>query len=325
MKIKIFTTYTLFFLTSICYAQTDFLSESSNIITQDRNILDSYNNVGTVRKLVFNLIKSRYEASEKGKNILLDLADYNNEETLSPEKFSVFVTRLEKKFKNDIKSIETDNVRDVFQFDQKSEIKKKLSEIVSAISLVNKTEGKFVKTLDLDGQEIISFPIESFKKNSRYSFIENYRQGFSRIKKDQVYGFVNISGDEAIPCQYEKADFFNDGKAIVKKTNWYFVDIYGAQSEVLENIADARALKNGIYIATFKDGKMGLIDNNYDVSKKTLTGDYFDNIEQVSPNFLKVKRGTFYGLLKLDGTTKIEPKYTSLTFVGTASNNYIIA
>ncbi|MBP6386171.1 MAG: WG repeat-containing protein [Pseudarcicella sp.] len=325
MKITSIATYGLLLITSICYAQTESNTDTDNLLSQDRKISETYESPGNARKNIYNLIKAKYEASEKGKNILLDLVEYNNEASLTAEKFTVFISRLEKKYKNDIKSIETDNVRDIFQFDQKSDIKKRLSEVVSAISLTNKTEGKYVKSTDIDGEEIVTFPIENLKKNSRYSFIENYKQGFSRIRKDQVYGFLNVSGDEAIPCQYEKADYFNDGKAVVKKNNWYFVDIYGTQSEALENIADVKALKNGIYMATFKDGKMGLIDNNYDVTKKTISGDFFDNIEQASSSFLKVKRGTTYGLMKIDGAMKIEPKYTSLSLVEAGTSKYVIA
>ena len=73
--------------------------------------------------------------------------------------------------------------------------------MVSAQCFSNKNDGRFIKMKNLEGEEIISFPIESFKGNSRYGLVENYHQGFARIKKDQVFGFLNYCGDETIPYQ----------------------------------------------------------------------------------------------------------------------------
>ena len=183
--------------------------------------------------------------------------------------------------------------------------------MVSAQCFSNKNDGRFIKMKDLEGEEIISFPLESFKGNSRYGLVENYHQGFARIKKDQVFGFLNYCGDEIIPCQYEKAEPFNDGKALVKKFDWYFVDVYGNESDALENVIDVKALKLGISIAKFKNGKQALIDNGYDINKKTLS-EYFDEITVFNNELYRVRTGKMYGLIKIDGTTKIDAIYDNL-------------
>lgn len=54
----------------------------------------------------------------------------------------------------------------------------------------------------------------------------------------------------------------------MKKFDWYSVDVYGNENDELENVNDVKALKLGINIAKFKNGKQALIDNGYDISKK---------------------------------------------------------
>jgi hypothetical protein len=69
---------------------------------------------------------------------------------------------------------------------------------------------------DLDGKDILAFPLDRLRSNVRYGFVENYRQGMARIKKDQVWGFLNLCGEEVIPSQYEDAEPFNGGKRLSK-------------------------------------------------------------------------------------------------------------
>jgi len=273
-----------FFITTYCLtAQQGTLTastkrDSSGVFIGDMHATEQVESAGIARKYAITNLKKDLDGLDKNtKNNLLADAGSNSERNLNSEIFATYLSRLDKKYKGDVRSIETDNIRDIFQIEQKSEIKKRHSSVVSAQCLSNKNDGKFIKLKDLDGEEIIGFPLESFKGNSRYGLVENYHQGFARIKKDQVFGFLNFCGDEAIPCQYEKAEPFNDGKALVKKFDWYYVDVYGNESDALENIIDVKALRLGISIAKFKNGKQALIDNSYDISKKPLS-DFYDEI-----------------------------------------------
>ena len=238
-------------------------------------------------------------------------AGNNKYQNLNSEIYATYLSRLDKKYKGDIRLIETDNIRDIFQIDQKSEIRKRHSSVISAQCFSTVNEGQFIKMKDLDGEEIVGFPLESFRGNSRYGLVENFHQGFARIKKDQVFGFLNYCGDEIIPCQYEKAQPFNDGKALVKKFDWLFVDAYGNESEALENVIDAKILRMGISLARFKNGKQALIDNTYDVSKKPLS-EYFDEISTFNNELFRIRIGKTYGLIKIDGSTKIDAIYDNL-------------
>ena len=306
----IFTSHGFFAQQGILTASAK--KDSTGIFIGDMHATEQVESAGVARKFAINNLKKNLDDLDKNNrnNILAD-AGSNTERNLNSDIFATYLSRLDKKYKGDIRSIETDNIRDVFQIEQKSEIKKRHSSVVSAQCLSNKNDGKFIKLKDLDGEEIIGYPLESFKGNSRYGLVENYHQGFARIKKDQVFGFLNYCGDEIIPCQYEKAEPFNDGKALVKKFDWYYVDVYGSESEALENIVDVKALRLGISIAKFKNGKQALIDNSYDISKKPLS-DFYDEIVTFNNELFRVRLGKSFGLIKIDGTTKIDAIYDNI-------------
>ena len=286
--------------------------DSSGVFIGDMRATEQVESAGVARKYaITNLKKNLDDLDKNNKNNILADAGNNIERNLNSDIFATYLSRLDKKYKGDVRSIETDNIRDIFQIEQKSEIKKRLSSVISAQCLSSKNDGKFIKLKDLDGEEIIGFPLESFKGNSRYGLVENYHQGFARVKKDQVFGFLNFCGDEMIPFQYEKAEPFNDGKALVKKFDWYFVDVYGNESEALENIVDVKTLRLGISIAKFKNGKQALVDNNYDVSKKPLS-EYYDEIITFNNELFRVRTGKNFGLIKIDGTTKIDAIYDNI-------------
>lgn len=315
---RIFLTSSLIFTTYGLLAQQGTLTasarkDSSGIFIGDMRATELVESIGIARKFALTNLKKNLDNLDKNaKNNILADAGSNNDLNLTSDIFATYLSRLDKKYKGDVRSIETDNIRDIFQIEQKSEIKKRHSSVVSAQCLSNKNDGKFIKLNDLDGEEIIGYPLESFKGNSRYGLIENYHQGFARIKKDQVFGFLNYCGDEVIPCQYEKAEPFNDGKALVKKFDWYFVDVYGNESDALENIVDVKALKLGISIAKFKNGKQALIDNNYDLSKKTIS-EFYDEITTFNNELFRVRIGKTFGLIKIDGTTKIDAIYNNIS------------
>lgn len=314
---KLFLLLSAFIVSNSLIAQQDNLlasakKDSTGVFIGDMRATEQVESPGVARKYAITNLKKDLDALDKGnKNNILADATNNPDRNLNSEIFTTYLSRLDKKYKGDVRSIETDNIRDIFQIEQKSEIKKRHSSVVSAQCFSNKNDGRFIKMRDLEGEEIIGFPLESFKGNSRYGLVENYHQGFARIKKDQVFGYLNYCGDEIIPCQYEKAEPFNDGKALVKKFDWYFVDVYGNESEALENIVEVKSLRLGISIAKFKNGKQALIDNGYDISKKPLS-EYFDEITVFNNELFRVRTGKMYGLIKIDGSTKIDAIYNNL-------------
>ena len=63
--------------------------------------------------------------------------------------------------------------------------------------------------IDKSGREVVPC--------GKYDDVEEYHEGFARVKKDDRYGFVDKMGREVIPCEYDWATGFHDGLALVQK------------------------------------------------------------------------------------------------------------
>ena len=67
-----------------------------------------------------------------------------------------------------------------------------------------------------------------------YDYIEDYSDGLAAVRNEQsLYGYIDKSGKEVIPCKYEGAHFCDEGMASVcRKGFWGFIDKKG--NEVIE-------------------------------------------------------------------------------------------
>lgn len=245
--------------------------------------------------------------------------EMTEDENASPEdkaNFKSYIAKMEQVLQRRMKNLETDNIKDADQLAEKSELVRAFSILKSASCLAERKDGSFVKQKDFDGREIVAFPLEELRSNARYGLVEAYREGYSRIKKDQVFGFLNYCGDEVIPCQYETAEGFNNGRALVKKVDWYYIDAKGQESDVLQNVVDAKAVMYGISLAHFKNGKYAFIDNRYDVTKSPVSGLYDEIVPFFGKDIFRVKEGNKYGLMTLQGVVKLEPTYDNIELSG---------
>jgi WG containing repeat len=182
----------------------------------------------------------------------------------------------------------------------------------NATTCLNNRSGEaLVASRDLEGKDILAFPLNKLKSNVRYGFVENYKQGFARIKKDQVWGFLNLCGDEVITCQYDEAEAFNQGKALVKRLVWYFIDDKGVESDVLNGVVEAKPMIGGLSLVKFKDDKMALIDNSFDKTGKPVT-EYFDSMIALNTTTLGVKANGKWGIYKIGNNSPIITNYDQL-------------
>ncbi len=212
--------------------------------------------------------------------------------------YQEYVGGMSAQLKKKINILEYDDIRNVFQLEQLNDLRGRYSLVNSATCLVNKKEGVFIRVKDADGRDIMTQPLENAEK---YTDLKTYNQGFARVKQEKTgYGFLNICGEEIVKCQYSHAENFNDGRALVKKNYWLFVDITGKESEELKNVTDAIALTKGISLVRFKTGKYALIDNQFD---KTLTpiSDVYDSIEPIDFENFRVKIGTDTKVINIEG------------------------
>ncbi len=229
---------------------------------------------------------------------------------ISDQDFANYVSKMQKDLQRRLAKLEEKKNTSMEYFLEKARLMKGLSLLKSATCLASNSDAPFAQMKDLEGNDIVAYSLEVLKNNVRYGFLEPYKEGFARIKKDQVFGFLNYCGDEVVVCQYEAAEPFNNGKALVKKVNWYFVDVEGNESEQLQNVVGAKALREGISIVTLTNGKQALIDNYYDISQRLLSTQ-FDAIEPfgTASNVYRVRLGKKYGVIALNGEQKLEIAY----------------
>ena len=220
-----------------------------------------------------------------------DLTNYEN-----------YVEGMSAQLKKKITILEYDDIRNVFQLAQLTDLRGRYSLVNSAMCLVNKQaqEGHYIRVKDADGRDIMTNPLENAEK---YKSVDVYNQGFARIKQGKIgYGFLNICGEEMVKCQYSQAENFNDGKALVKKNNsWLFVDIKGKETATFKNVIDAIALAKGISLVRFKNGKYALIDNQFDKSQTPIS-DIYDGIEPLNLERFRVTTGNQTKTINLEGT-----------------------
>jgi hypothetical protein len=263
------------------------------------------------RKLVMTLLNNFRGFSVAASDELKKVDSESDEPSMSEKKnnYAEYLQKMERLLNRNLKAIETDAVNDALQVAEKSKIYSALNILKSANCLVEKKDGQFARQKDLEGNEIVAFALDQLRSNARYGMVENYNEGFSRIKKDQVFGFLNYCGDEVIPCQYQNAQAFNGGRALVKKLDWFFIDAQGTESEALANVIDARSLKNGISLVKYADGKFSFIDNKFDVTHLATSAAYTDIAPFVNLDIFRIRSGSKYGLMNLDGKVLLEPTY----------------
>ncbi|MEA5458329.1 WG repeat-containing protein [Arcicella sp. LKC2W] len=218
----------------------------------------------------------------------------------NPEQISYpdYIKGMSVQLKKKINILEYDAIKNIFQLEQLADLHSRFSLVNSANCLVNKTEGDFVRIKDIDGRDMMT---QSLENNTKYSSMDKFKQGFIRVKQEKNgYGFLNICGEEIVKCQYTHAENFNNGKALVKKESWFFIDFEGKQSESLRDVADAISLTKGISLVRFNNGKYALIDNNF-AKTQTPISDIFDSIIPLNTQNFKVQSGSESKIINLEG------------------------
>jgi hypothetical protein len=210
-----------------------------------------------------------------------------------------YVGGMAGQLKKKINILEYDNIRNVFQLEQLNDLRGRYSLLQSATCLSERRDGSFVRIKDAEGRDMMVAPVQVA---GTYSEIQKYKQGFVKVQKGQLYGFLNLCGEEAVACQYTQAEDFNDGKALVKQNDkWKFIDITGKESVVFKDIVDAIPLAKGISLVRYKDGKYALIDNHFDKTQTPIS-DIYDFIEPLPNEDFRVKNGDKTIVIHLDGT-----------------------
>lgn len=172
-----------------------------------------------------------------------------------------------------------DNVSD-FQYD------------LASVKLNNK-----VAVIDKKGGIVIAF--------GTYDDIYYYREGMLQVRKDGKFGFLNMKGQEIIPCRFEEADYFRNGMAEVRKNDKHGI-INKSGEEIIPIIYEKIVQFPGYNLIKIKiNGKWGYI--NYD--RKKFINPEFEELDQPWNDMIMAKKDGKYGYFDHNGVLVIACKY----------------
>ena len=61
-----------------------------------------------------------------------------------------------------------------------------------------------------------------------FDYAGNFNEGFSAVKKDGKWGYINTKGEQIVECKFDDAYYFNEGFARVKKDGkWGYINTKG--------------------------------------------------------------------------------------------------
>jgi len=124
------------------------------------------------------------------------------------------------------------------------------------------------------------------------------------VKQNGRYGFMNSTGKLVIPCQYELANPFSDGMAVVMAAGgWSYIDPKGRML-LRPQFLEARDFSEG-YAAVKVEGKYGYINKKgYVVIKPQ-----FDRAEKFSEGLAAVMVGDRWGYIDQLGHFVVKPRF----------------
>lgn len=150
-----------------------------------------------------------------------------------------------------------------------------------------------------------------------YDSIDNYGKDYTAVSKGAKTGLINPDGEEVIPCEHRKVWY--DEEADKVQVIDQYVDFYSASGELI-----AKTEYDAVYgfsrgtALTFKDGKFGLIDSNFN----TIIAPKYDKAEE-SDQAIEVKDINGWGLISKTGETLISCSYDSIDDIFYQDENFV--
>ena len=124
----------------------------------------------------------------------------------------------------------------------------------------------------------------------------NFKEGFSAVKKDGKWGYINTKGEQIVECKFDDARDFSEGFAAVKKYGrWGYINTKGYPAffdkskneiEVVDKVIDRS--NNTFYLSRLGD-KFGLLDENFSVVIKNSIYGKFEVLQRINETTFLIK------------------------------------
>lgn len=103
--------------------------------------------------------------------------------------------------------------------------------------------------------------LNQYGKLHKYSFISSFNKGMAKVESNGKWGFIDMNGNEVIPCKYDKETHFVEDRSIVMRANkWGAIDKKGL--EIIPYKYDSISDFYDGYAKVELNGKYGVIDKN---------------------------------------------------------------
>ena len=65
---------------------------------------------------------------------------------------------------------------------------------------------------------------------SQYTMVHDFNNAYARVERNNLWGFIDVSGNEIISARYEEVTDFEGGLALVKTNGkWEYIDVGGKE------------------------------------------------------------------------------------------------
>lgn len=142
----------------------------------------------------------------------------------------------------------------------------------------------------------------------QFNKANTFKNGLAIVNIYGKYGAIDKYGEFQIKPSFDEFYSFNDnGIAVVRKDSFYGYINENGRFVINPIFSDARSIKDGIGIAAL-DGHYGVINDRGDFIIEPI----FDDIKSYDKGFGIVRSGQLWGVINSSGRYVIEPRFTEI-------------
>ena len=245
----------------------------------------TYNKISNLQQNTLNKLDNLYNEYKR----LKEIDKYNNKESL-----------LYKMLDKEIKILMEKRLLDELLIEQDEE------------DYQNYLKNGFINSLpNLEEILLDKFAIKKIMNLDYYYEITLFHEGLARVRKNNLYGYIDKTGKEIIPCQYDNAELFSEGLARVEKRKYcgYIDKTYGYIDKTGKEVipfqyGGANSFYEGLALVE-KDYFWGYIDK----TGKEIIPCQYKSANSFSEGLALVRKDDFYGYIDKTGKAIISCQY----------------
>ncbi len=182
---------------------------------------------------------------------------------------------------------------------------------------LQRIEGGFMdnnyEAFDSAGKKMRAPKIKWFCKSctGKYCKVDCFREGLAAVCNQKgEWGYIDIKGNEVIPCSFKNAVFFNGGRAIVEdRSKWFFIDRKGKRIFPMVFDEIESLFKEGVAVAKL-NGKYGAVDTQGHIILPFI----YNHLGKFADGLAPMALDSVSGFINRSGVLKFKSTYTPPPF-----------